>query len=199
MNDDVYMYTGITSVVNDESNIGFILTNLRTKETKFYSIPGAEEYSAMASAEGQVQNMKYTSTFPLLINLNNRPTYLVSLKDNAGLVKMYGLIDVKDYQKVVVSDASKGIENAVNNYINNTELEVDEESLKTEEIVIKKINTGVLEGNTIYYLKDTNNKKYSISLKDGKNILPFLEVNQKVTITYDKNSSKEVIEIISIK
>jgi hypothetical protein len=88
MDDDVYMYTGITSVSTDESNIGFVLTNLRTKETNFYQVPGAEEYSAMASAEGQVQQMKYVSSFPLLINLNNRPTYLLSLKDNAGLVKM---------------------------------------------------------------------------------------------------------------
>ena len=87
--DDVYLYTGITSVLADESNIGFILTNMRTKDTKFYSIAGAEEYSAMDSAEGQVQQMDYTSTFPLLINLNGEPTYLISLKDYAGLVKMY--------------------------------------------------------------------------------------------------------------
>ncbi len=117
--DDVYLYTGITSVSTDESNIGFILANMRTKETFFYQVPGAEEYSAMASAEGQVQQMKYTSTFPLLINLNNRPTYLVSLKDNAGLVKMYAFIDVEDYQKVAVTDASQGVEKAKENYLNN--------------------------------------------------------------------------------
>ena len=75
MNDDVYLYTGITSVASDESNIGFILCNLRTKETFFYSVSGAEEYSAMESAKGQVQQMNYDSTFPLLINLNNKPTY----------------------------------------------------------------------------------------------------------------------------
>src|SRR5574344_2945022 len=99
-NDDVYLYTGITSINSDESNIGFVLTNLRTKETKFYAVPGAEEYSAMDSAKGQVQQMSYTATFPLLINLNNKPTYLISLKDNAGLVKLYAFVDVADYQKV---------------------------------------------------------------------------------------------------
>ena len=36
MNDDVYVYTGITSVGGDQSNVGFILTNQRTKETKYY-------------------------------------------------------------------------------------------------------------------------------------------------------------------
>ena len=79
MNDDVYLYTGITSVSSDEANIGFILTNMRTKETNFYAVPGAEEYSAMDSAKGQVQQMNYESTFPLLINLNNFYCYLVNL------------------------------------------------------------------------------------------------------------------------
>ena len=126
MNDDVYLYTGITSVASDESNIGFILCNLRTKETFFYSVSGAEEYSAMESAKGQVQQMNYDSTFPLLINLNNKPTYLLSLKDKAGLVKMYALVDFADYQKVVVTDSSEGIEKAIKNYLGNSVIGTNE-------------------------------------------------------------------------
>ena len=133
MNDDVYLYTGITSVASDESNIGFILCNLRTKETFFYSVSGAEEYSAMESAKGQVQQMNYDSTFPLLINLNNKPTYLLSLKDKAGLVKMYALVDVADYQKVVVTDSSEGIEKAIKNYLGNSVIGTNE---KTADIII---------------------------------------------------------------
>ena len=83
--DDVYMYTGITSVVSDESNVDFILSNQRTKETRFYAVAGAEEYSAMESAQGQVQQMKYTATFPLLLNVAEQPTYFMALKDAAGL------------------------------------------------------------------------------------------------------------------
>ena len=132
MNDDIYLYTGLTSIVSDESNLGFILTNMRTNETSFYSVPGAEEYSAMASAEGAVQQMDYTSTFPLLINLNNKPTYVVSLKDDAGLVKMYGFIDVQDYQKVVVTDASKGIEEAAKNYLGDETIKTDDKELITK-------------------------------------------------------------------
>ena len=79
--DDVYMYTGVTSVVSDESNIGFILSNQRTKETRFYLVAGAKEYSAMDSAQGQVQQMKYTATFPLLLNISDQPTYFMALKD----------------------------------------------------------------------------------------------------------------------
>ena len=43
LNDDVYMYTGVTSANADQSNLGFLLSNQRTKETKFYTAPGATE------------------------------------------------------------------------------------------------------------------------------------------------------------
>ena len=87
MDDDVWVYTGITSVSSDQSNVGFVLMNQRTMETRYYEVNGAEEYSAMASAEGQVQNLGYHAAFPLLLNTHNEPTYLIALKDDAGLVK----------------------------------------------------------------------------------------------------------------
>ena len=196
MDDDVFLYTGITSVSSDESNLGFILTNLRTKYTRFYSVPGAEEYSAMASAEGLVQQMRYTSTFPLLINLNGRPTYLVSLKDNAGLVKMYGFIDVADYQKVVVTDSAKGIESAANNYLNNVSFTADANSLEERNITIKNINTAIIEGNTYYYLTDTNNKKYYVSINVDNKVLPFLKIGDTINIKiYKENDVTEIIYI----
>ena len=197
MNDDVYLYTGITSVANDQSNIGFIMTNLRTKETNFYQVPGAEEYSAMASARGQVQQMHYTSTFPLLINVNNRPTYLMSLKDSAGLVKMYAFVDVKDYQKVVVTDSSLGIKEAYNNYVNNVNLTIDNDTKEEKEITINNITTAIIDGNTYYFLIDTENQKYKASIKVNQNVLPYLKVGDKVTISY--YPKKDIIEIKSIK
>lgn len=99
---DIYVYSGVTSIADDESNIGFIFVNQRTKETVQYTLAGAEEYSAMASAEGQVQHLKYNATFPLLVNINGEPTYYMALKDAAGLVKMYGLVNVGKYQYVAV-------------------------------------------------------------------------------------------------
>lgn len=194
--DDVYMYTGITSVSTDESNIGFILTNLRTKETNFYSVPGAEEYSAMASAEGQVQQMKYTSSFPLLINLNDRPTYLMSLKDNAGLVKMYAFVDVVDYQKVVVTDSTLGIDNAANNYLNNANLDNKNNKNNNKDITILTITNATIDGNTYYYIMDTNEKKYKVSIKIS-NKLPFIKPGDSLNISY--NREQDVTEITSIK
>ena len=112
-NDDVYLYTGLTSVSKDASNVGFALINLRTKEGKYYHISGAEEYSAMSSAEGKVQNLKYKATFPILVNAGGEPTYFLSLKDSSNLVKMYAFVSVKNYQIVAtgssVSEAEKSL------------------------------------------------------------------------------------------
>lgn len=87
------LYTGITSVVGDQSNIGFILVNQRTKEAKYYAIAGAEEYSAMHSAQGAVQQYGYQATFPLLLNVSGQPTYFMALKDSSSLVKMYAMVN----------------------------------------------------------------------------------------------------------
>jgi len=191
MNDDVYLYTGITSVVADESNIGFILTNLRTKETKFYNVAGAEEYSAMASAEGQVQQMNYISTFPLIINLNGKPTYLMSLKDNAGLVKMYAFVDYTDYQKVVVTDSKEGIVKAAQNYLGEN---VITEDAKEENITIDSVSTSVLDGTTYYYLK-SNDKVYRASIKVNETVLPFVKKGDTISITYKEGTINEIIKI----
>ena len=196
MHDDIYLYTGITSVLSDESNLGFILSNMRTGETVLYNVAGAEEYSAMASAEGQVQQMNYTSTFPLLINLNNKPTYLVSLKDAAGLVKMYGFVDVTDYQKVVVTDSSKGIEVAAQNYLDNYAEDVSEDLLIQKEIKIKRVINAIKNGNTHIYITDTDNKKYVISIELDENII-FIEEGNNLKIGYYENNS-EIIEVKKI-
>lgn len=191
MNNDVYLYTGITSVSSDGSNIGFVLVNLRTKETKFYDVAGAEETAAMASSEGQVQQMNYTSTFPLLVNLDNKPTYLMSLKDNAGLVKMYAFVDYTDYQRVVVTDSSEGIVKAAQNYLGGS-ITTGEELSKT--ITIDAIRTAVLDGTTYYYLQ-SGDDIYRASLKVNQTILPFLTVDSEITITYKESDVNEIVSI----
>lgn len=194
--DDVYLYTGVTSINSDESNIGFIITNLRTKETNFYNVPGAEEYSAMESAKGQVQQMNYNSTFPLLINLNSRPTYLISLKDKAGLVKMYAFVDVQDYQKVVVTDSSLGINEAARNYLTNVDIKGNKDVNVKKEITVKSINSATIDGVSYYYIVDTDDQKYKASIKLNDN-LPFVRQNDKLNIKYIKE--KNIIDIISIE
>lgn len=98
--EDIFLYTGVSSVTADNSNVGFILVNQRTGESHYYPVAGATEDSAMASAEGQVQHLGYTATYPLLLNVSGQPTYFMALKDAAGLVKMYAMINVEKYQSV---------------------------------------------------------------------------------------------------
>lgn len=195
MDDDVYLYTGITSVSSDESNLGFILANLRTKETHYYIAPGAEEYSAMGSAEGLVQEKNYKASFPLLINLNGKPTYLLSLKDNAGLVKMYAFVDVADYQKVVVSDSSLGIDVAVKKYLGEAGSSSSNSEVETKNILIESIETGVIDGNTYYFMTDSDKKYYSSSIKINRDLLPFLKKGDKVVIQYSEGNVREILTI----
>lgn len=184
IDDDVYLYTGMTSVTSDESNVGFVLVNLRTKATKFYTIPGAEEYSAMSSAEGQVQHLGYSATFPLLLNVSDRPTYFMSLKDGAGLVKMYAFVDVNQYQIVGTGNS---VENARADYISKLKTENVTEIPETElgEISgeIENINSAVVDGNTVYYIKLANDSNVYTALITKSDLLPFAQKGQTVKIT----------------
>jgi hypothetical protein len=152
----------------------------------------------MDSAKGKVQQMDYTATFPLLINLNNEATYLVSLKDDAGLVKMYAFVNVQDYQKVVVTDASEGIEKAADNYLKELGAEINESKIVSKMITVKSITSAVINGDTYYYIVDTDNQKYSSSISLNKNLLPFVTKNSKITVSY-YSDIQDVIEIKKIK
>ena len=195
-NDDIYLYTGITSATADEANIGFILSNLRTKETTFYPVPGAKELSAMESAKGQVQQMNYEASFPLLINLNNKPTYLISLKDNAGLVKMYAFVDVADYQKVVVTNASEGIEKAAQNYIGEDEVVIDEESMTYQTITVQSIVESSIAGDSYYYIEDSEQQRYRIKITVDEMNIPFIKAGDTLNIGYlTKEDVTEILEL----
>lgn len=211
--DDVYLYTGMTSVTSDDSNIGFMLVNLRTKEAKFYSVPGATEYSAMDSAEGMVQQMKYDATFPLLLNISDRPTYFLSLKDASALVKMYAFVDVEQYQIVGTGTTVKS---AMANYATALGIEsgqidpdsvgsgnngsgsgtVPEEMLTAEDSTtgtIQAISQAVVGGNTRYYfVLDGQEVIYTASITlDSR--LPFLKEGVTVTFEYATTGSTRTI------
>ena len=196
INDDVWLYTGMTSVLADESNVGFVLVNLRTKETKFYSIPGAEEYSAMSSAQGQVQHLNYTATFPLLLNIADRPTYFMSLKDAAGLVKMYAFVDVAQYQVVGTGDT---VDAARNDYIMKLSNENIEMPSAQDEItaLVEKIASAVVDGNTVYYIRLAGSEDVytvPVSLSDQ---LPFVAVGDRITLTV--SSAGEFKKVLAVK
>ena len=196
LNDDVYMYTGITSVVSDESNVGFILSNQRTKETRFYSVAGAEEYSAMDSARGQVQQMNYTATFPLLLNIADQPSYFMALKDAAGLVKMYAMVNVSQYQIVATGASVADCESnyrlmlARNGLIDQGDADITPSGQDQVTGTIAEIRSAVVDGNTWYYLRLQDGAVYyAISAADDKNAV-ILSVGDQVTITFTKGDER---------
>ena len=194
LNDDIWLYTGITSVNADESNIGFVLINQRTQEAKKIMSSGAEEYSAMRSAEGKVQHLGYTSTFPLLISVGGRPTYLVSLKDNAGLVKMYAMIDCEDYQQVVTVDKDKGLDYLKSQYISSMNI-VDLDSVEEKTITVTQVSYVNISGDTYVYIKDNENNIYKAKITVNETILPFLTIGDVVKVKYTTGELNSVMEI----
>jgi hypothetical protein len=183
LNDDVWLFTGVTSVVADESNIGFLLVNMRTKETRFYAVNGAEEYSAMASAEGVVQDKGYYSTFPILVNVADRPSYFLSLKDNAGLVKAYAFVSVSNYQIVGVADT---IEGALAEYRRLLGGSITDPSGTEITGKISRIASAVKDGNSVYYLEiDGTIYTAPITVSDR---LPLLSPGDQITFTVNNSS-----------
>ena len=187
-NDDVYMYTGITSVGGDQSNIGFILTNQRTKETTFYSIAGADEYSAMDSAEGVVQHLGYDATFPLLLNIHGEPTYFMSLKDAAGLVKMYAMVNVRQYQVVATGSTVAETSSAYARLLLQNSITTEEEVTGTEASgVVNDIRTAVMGGESYFYIRlEGENHYYVIAAKEAPEVV-VLNVGDQVKLTYDNS------------
>lgn len=187
----VYLYTGITSVVSDNSNIGFILTNQRTKETKYYGCAGAQETAAMSSAEGVVQYMDYVATFPLLLNISNQPTYFMALKDSGGLVKMYAMVNVQQYQLVASGTTAAECERNYVNLLAGSNLANGDELTGTSvKGTIADIRTAVIEGNTNVFIKlDTDDYYYVISVADTK-LAVVLSIGDEVEITPSTDSGE---------
>lgn len=192
LNDDVWVYSGVTSVSGDQSNVGFVLMNQRTMETRFYTIEGATENSAMSSAQGQVQHLGYQATFPLLLNISGEPTYFMALKDAAGLVKMYAMVNIQKYQWVATGDTIKVCQEAYSellssNGISSTETGQEEEASG----VIKNMMSVILEGNShIYLTLEGKDIIFDIDMTNNDLISVInYTIGDRITLTYRESSN----------
>ena len=191
-----YWYTGITSAGSDDSTIGFMLVNTRTKEAKLYKQPGATETAAMVSASGKVQEKNYEATFPVMYNILDKPTYVISLKDKAGLVKMIAFVSVEDYTIVGIGETK---EDAFRNYREQLKSKGNKltiEDLTSQEVktgVITRINSDVSEGNTYYYFTIDSNKDviFIVSSKIS-NEIPITKEGDKVKVIYEKGQKGSI-------
>lgn len=194
---DNWIYTGITSVVSDESNIGFILVNKRTKEYIYYSISGAEEYSAMSSAQGVVQHLGYTSTFPLLLTIEGQPTYLVALKDAGGLVKMYGMVNVEKYQIVATGETIESCQKKYRELLKNSgsDIKLETDIVKGRVEVIKE---AIKEGTTYYYIKLEQSKTYYVlSILENEEIV-LLDVGDSVSLEVVQEDNANIVPALLV-
>lgn len=201
LEDDVWVYTGITSVGQDNSNVGFVLMNQRTMETRYYEVSGAEEYSAMDSAKGRVQNLGYTATFPLIINVSSQPTYFMALKDGAGLVKSYAMLNIEKYQNVAIGDSVLQCES---NYIqllkdNGIVDETQKEIVDTKNIqgVITKIMPVVVDGNShMYFMLEGSSSIYDADVSKYVDIIRY-EAGMNISIQYTESTEEKALNTVT--
>lgn len=196
LDDDVWVYTGVTSITGDQSNVGFVLMNQRTMETKFYEVEGATEASAMSSAEGQVQNLHYTAAFPLLLNISGEPTYFMALKDDAGLVKKYAMVNVQKYQVVAIGDTVSECEENYNELMYESGIKKEAEDTREVKSItgkITKIAQGVVSGDSHFYMMlEGSDEIFDVSVVEFIDIIKY-DTGDTVTVEYKEGERANVV------
>ncbi|MDI1316396.1 hypothetical protein [Flavobacterium sp.] len=200
-NNRSYWYTGLTSVGKDESAVGFILVDTRTKEATFYKQSGATEFAAQSSAEGKVQEKGYKTSLPIPYNINNIPTYVMTLKDDGGLVKMYAMVAISDYTIVGVGNTMretlmsyKNVYNMAGNKINPNS-ESNKKQLKS---IVTRIHNDVKNGNSFYYFTVKDYPNIFVGSSQLSNQLPVTIVGDSVKVSFDLDL-EEVIDVSSFE
>ena len=196
--DDVWYFTGVTSVTSDESNIGFIISNARTGEYKYYPVVGAEEYGAMNAAEGVVQEKGYQASFPSLINVSGQATYIMVLKDASGYVRLYALVNVEHPSIVATAPKQDEAMKAYKALLADDGLidsgKLPDPSLPTVEITVVDIRTYTVDGNTVFYFVGDDGCYYKGMLRDFENMI-FFSVGDRMEISYSETGNSKIREI----
>ena len=196
-----YWYTGLTSVGKDESAVGFVLVDTRTKETTFYKQGGATEFAAQSSAQGKVQEKGYKASLPIPYNINNIPTYVMTLKDDGGLVKMFAMVAISDYTIVGVGNTMRETLTSFKNVYNMADNKINPNSVsnkKTLKSVVTRIQNDVKNGNSFYYFKVKDYPNIFVGSSQISNQLPVTIVGDSIKISFDVDL-EEVIDVSSFE
>lgn len=206
--DDVWFFTGVTSVVSDESNIGFIISNARTGEYKFYSVVGAEEYSAMGAAQGEVQEKGYVASFPSLINVSGEATYIMVLKDANGIVKLIALVNVENYGIVATGNTQAEAKQAYLNLLKQEGILDAEQNPPSNggdttvptpieaEVTVTKKEIYTVDGQSVVYLTCDDGMIYKKQLSDDETML-FIAEGDRLKVTYLETKTEGIRKLIS--
>ena len=200
-NNKSYWYTGLTSVGKDESAVGFVLVDTRTKETTFYKQGGATEFAAQSSAQGKVQEKGYKASLPIPYNINNIPTYVMTLKDDGGLVKMFAMVAISDYTIVGVGNTMRETLTSFKNVYNMSDNKINPNSVSNKKIlksVVTRIQNDVKNGNSFYYFKVKDYPNIFVGSSQISNQLPVTMVGDSIQISFDVDL-EEVTDVSSFE
>ena len=200
-NNRSYWYTGLTSVGKDESAVGFVLVDTKTKEATFYKQSGATEFAAQSSAEGKVQEKGYKASLPIPYNINNIPTYVMTLKDDGGLVKMYAMVAIGDYTIVGVGNTMRETLMSYKNVYNMTGNKINpnsENNKKQLKSIVTRIQNDVKNGNSFYYFTVKDYPNIFVGSSQLSNQLPVTIVGDSIKVSFDLDL-EEVIDVSSFE
>jgi hypothetical protein len=151
---------------------------------------GATEAAAMTSATGSVQQMNYSSTVPIPLNVSGIPTYFSTLKDHAGLVKLYAMTNIENYSIVATGSTIAETRRAYLNAISSSGASIDFGDASdvygySVTGTVSRIMANVESGNTFYYiiLDDDTTKLFLASYTISEE-LPITREGDKVSVTY---------------
>ena len=197
--DDVWFFTGVTSVTSDESNIGFIISNARTGEYKFYPVIGAEEYSAMRAAEGEVQEKGYVSSFPSLINVSGQATYIMVLKDSGGLVKLYALVNVEKYSVVATGTTQTEAKQEYIKLLKQNGIITDgssnqDDTIPSVDLTVKNVRVVTMGGESVIYITASDGYLYKQSIAADESAL-LIEEGSEITASYYETDVEKIRQI----
>ena len=192
-NGDCYLFTGLTSIGQDESAIGFMMVDMVTKEPILYQMNGATEKSAQQSAQGKVQYQGYKADFPIILNVDGIPTYFMPLKDSAGLIKQYAFVSVPNYSSVGVGET---VQDALRDYSNvlsqsgSSSIGSATGELVSAEGNVLRISSHVEEGITVYsILLDSDQNRIFTASASLSAELPITAAGDRVRVEYRENGS----------
>ena len=185
---ELYYFTGLTSAGSDESTIGFVYMNTRTKETKLYKFPGATEQAAMNKVLTLLPQNNISTSFPIPINVNGVPTYFIAIKGEDGRILRYVFMSVQELEVYGIEETKSRAYTLYLQSLGSSNTDDLNQVIGT----ITEITSYVLDGNTIYWIELDNDELYMINVASFEtDVMMYfisLEINDQITILEQDNT-----------
>ena len=195
IDDEIYIFTGIRPIKLDStSTTGLLFMNKRTGEAMELNLAGVSLTTAQNTVVGTIQEKAYNPTTPSLQNIGGYPTYVMSLKDNSGVVRGLGYVNYQDYTKSAVGDNQAVAEKAYLNVMGSQSTLVPDD-VETMKGTITDIRQVMIDGNTSYlFVLDHGDVIYNASLVLDER-LAFIKEGSVIEFEAAANKVSKIISI----